>query len=273
MIFPSSLFRSCRSLKRATLSNSILSIFKKERPWANQSHRSLQKSDHKRIALLDLYKRTMLVIHTDSSDSLVFFTCFWKFLPLFMSKEQIATVTLRSFLKIDGVNLFLAIIFKKERSLANWSHRSSKKSDREQTDLMSEGIYSLFSRSNRSFALSTTKNNRFARKTVDRFPNPALTCGPPFRMKNSAYYGTKPTHFWPSFDLVLIETFNIEEKIKYCTVALLVTLQHVELRSQGSRDRIQTIQWYEYMTYKRLGRRTDSPKALDTRTIKKYFFS
>ena len=72
-IFWSSLFRSRLSLKksdfewfalvalkkRSTVSQSLLSLFTKERPRAKSFCRALQKSDHERIAPVALYKRVI----------------------------------------------------------------------------------------------------------------------------------------------------------------------------------------------------------------------
>ena len=63
---------SSRSLKLRDLSNSLLSLFKIEWPWANCSYRFLQKRDHERFAQVNLYKRETM------SDSL----------RLLMTKEQ-----------------------------------------------------------------------------------------------------------------------------------------------------------------------------------------
>ena len=49
--------RSFALVALATVSNSLLSLFKHERPWANRSCHSLKKSNHEQIALVALYKR------------------------------------------------------------------------------------------------------------------------------------------------------------------------------------------------------------------------
>ena len=77
-------------------------------------------------------------------------------------QDQFAAVALY---KRAAVSVSILLIFKKERPWANWSRRSLKKS---------KSSDSLFSRSNRSFALSITKNEQFARKTDDPIPKPAI---------------------------------------------------------------------------------------------------
>ena len=149
---------------------SLLLIFKKVWMWRNRSHRSFKKSDHERSTLNFFKKEQCQWFNHDSRES-----CLWQFFLLLMPKEWIAPVILHSFLKTNGINS-LSLLFTKEQQWVNRSHQSLKKSDgrdsipsfftkRDRRD-------SLFSQSNRSSALSVTKNELFAQKTEDLIPNP-----------------------------------------------------------------------------------------------------
>ena len=115
-----SLFRSfvvasllLSTLKRATVSNSLSSLFKKERLWINRAQCSLKKSDIELNAHVAPYKERprancsqfLLKRATSVIPPNVFFGCFfYSFFPLFMSKECIVTVALLSFFKrVTGV--------------------------------------------------------------------------------------------------------------------------------------------------------------------------
>ena len=56
-LFHSSLFCSKSLIQRATVSDSLTSIFTKEQPWAIRSHPSLQKRECEQFAHIPLYKR------------------------------------------------------------------------------------------------------------------------------------------------------------------------------------------------------------------------
>ena len=151
------------------MSDSILSIFNKVQTWANRSRHSLKKSDRERIVLVDLLKiatvSESLSIYfrkSDISDSLmirenhsqknVFLVCFWLFSPFLCQKSE-----------------SLMSIFTKEQPWADRSRRCFKKSDG------SDSIRWIFKkdrRENSHFSRKITKNERFARKTDDRIPNP-----------------------------------------------------------------------------------------------------
>ena len=148
--------------KRATVSDSLLSLFKKEPLWANQYCRTLKKSNCEQIAFVAVYNRAtlskLLSIHlkkSDISDSLViqanrfqktsdsleknvFFICFRQFTVflLFYAKRanpSCRSSLSRSFLKIDGINLLL-LLFTKEQSCANRFCCSLQKSYLERID-------------------------------------------------------------------------------------------------------------------------------------------
>ena len=116
-------------LKRATVSDSLLSLFKKEPLWANQSRLTLKKSNCEQIAFVAVYNRATLskllsiyLKKSDISDSRaiqanrfqktsdlleknVFFVCFRQFSSFFMPKERIPPVALHSvalFLRSTG---------------------------------------------------------------------------------------------------------------------------------------------------------------------------
>ena len=146
--FALSLFRSRWSWKKcdcegfalvAPVSKSILSLFKKEQLWANHSHCSLQKSNLEGSAL-DFFKKERHQWFTlDSSVTIsknawkkriyhMFLTVFPPFYAFF------APVSLRSFFKINRINL-LSSLFTKEQPWANRSRWSLKKSNGEQIDL------------------------------------------------------------------------------------------------------------------------------------------
>ena len=144
------------------MSDSLLSLFKKEPLWANQSRLTLKKSNCEQIAFVAVYNRAtlskLLSIHlkkSDISDSLViqanrfqktsdsleknvFFICFRQFTVflLFYAKRanpSCRSSLSRSFLKIDGINLLL-LLFTKEQSCANRFCCSLQKSYLERID-------------------------------------------------------------------------------------------------------------------------------------------
>ena len=117
------------------MSNLILSILKKERPWANRSRQSLQNRDREQIALVDPYKRatvseSIVSIFTkercqwlacDSSESLsknAWFACFPyifdSFPHLLCQKSKLLPSLFALFLNINGINS-LSSIFNKEQ--------------------------------------------------------------------------------------------------------------------------------------------------------------
>ena len=136
------------------MSDTLLSLFKKERPWADQFRRSLIKSDREGIALVALYKRVTVseslsisLKKSGVSDSLViranhsqkrairlkknyFSNVFDSFPPLYAKRANLSHCSLlsRSFLKRDGID-FLSSLFTKETPWANWSRRSLKQRD------------------------------------------------------------------------------------------------------------------------------------------------
>ena len=65
------------------LSNSSLSLFKKERLWANRSQRSLKKSSMRDL-LANRFKNW--AFHTQK---FLFFICFWQLSPYFMPKSKL----------------------------------------------------------------------------------------------------------------------------------------------------------------------------------------
>ena len=99
----------------------LSSIFKKERPWANNCHGSLQKDDCEWIAV-DFIKKERFARKN------ILFVCFWKFFTVFppFYVKRVNRFSLScSFLKIDGINLL---------SWANHSLCSLQKSDCERID-------------------------------------------------------------------------------------------------------------------------------------------
>ena len=109
------------------MSESILSLFKKERPWANRSCRSLQK----RIPL-DFFKKSgvsdLLVIRANCSQKSESLPSFFPQLLFF--KDRRDWFTLFSLQKSATVSKPLPLLFTKERSWTNRSRWSVKKSDR-----------------------------------------------------------------------------------------------------------------------------------------------
>ena len=137
------------------MSNSLLSLFKKEQPWANRSRLSFKKSDHEGIALVTLYKREtlsksrmislkksnisdLLMIRANCSKKIsnllkktyycMFLTNLDSFSPFVCPRANRLSCYLlsRSFLKSKGSDSFSSL-FKKEQQWANWSLRSLKK--------------------------------------------------------------------------------------------------------------------------------------------------
>ena len=122
--------------------NSICSIFIKEHPWLNRSRRSLHKSD--------------------VSDLLVIWVNCSKKTSAFYDKRVNRSHCSSLFLK-DQWDWIACVDLKKRATLCESIPSIFKKGNRSD---------SLFSQSNQSFALSIPKNERFARKTDDRIPNP-----------------------------------------------------------------------------------------------------
>ena len=99
------ILKSCREWfaldavsKRTTMRESLLLLFTKEQPRANQSHLSLQKSNHEGIAIVALKKEWREWFTPNLSESLsknelfaqkncIFCKCFTTF-PLFMPKRE-----------------------------------------------------------------------------------------------------------------------------------------------------------------------------------------
>ena len=122
-------FAQNRSYLRATVSDSLMSIFKKEQPWGNRSRRSLIWATMSKSVLLLLYKRatmsksiSSLLKKSNMSDSLMvqenrsqkqrisfhlFLTVFHCFSPFLCPQVNCSHRTLlsRSFLKSDWVEL------------------------------------------------------------------------------------------------------------------------------------------------------------------------
>ena len=120
------------------MSDSLLSLFKKERLWTNRSCRSLQKSDNEQIPLIFLY-----------------------------AQEQITPVALHSValfkLKSDSSESLL-LLLKKEPPWVNRSCRSLKRATR---------VMCSFSWANHSFALSlfsSQKTSDSLKKPLSEFP-------------------------------------------------------------------------------------------------------
>ena len=121
------IFRSLKKIYRDQIT--LVDLWKRYKR-ANRSCRSLKKS--KRANRFCRYLKNKTIFTWDSRKSLsknICLVCFWQFSPLFMPKEQIAPVDLRSFLKIDGIDL-LSLIFEKDRPWANPSRGYLKKNGR-----------------------------------------------------------------------------------------------------------------------------------------------
>ena len=144
------------------MSEVILSLFKKEWMWRNRSHRSFKKSDHERSTLNFFKKEQCQWFNHDSRES-----CFWKFFLLLMPKEWIAPVILHSFLKTNGINS-LSLLFTKEQQCMSESIPSIFKKEwweRFYPIVLWKdwrNLFTFFPQSNRSSALSVTKNELFA---------------------------------------------------------------------------------------------------------------
>ena len=130
---------------------SLLSIFTKERSWANQ-----------KPALSFITKEQLQWLACDSSDShtknewFARFSCFWQFFPLFMPIEWITSVALRSH--------FSSLFFKDQRDRfanANFLKRAtvskSNPSIFKQEPLRSESVFRSFDHKKRAIRL---KNQR-----------------------------------------------------------------------------------------------------------------
>ena len=164
------------------MSNSLSSLFKKERPWATCSCHSLKKSNREWIALASLYKRATV------SKSLTYFfkkeQCQWftrdsskllsknepfdrkkpNFLYVFdsfppfyakIANGSHCSLLINSFLNSYGSNL-LSSFFTKERLWANRSSCSLQMSNRERIaqvahDKRATGAIHSFSQTNHSF--------------------------------------------------------------------------------------------------------------------------
>ena len=122
---------------------SISSIFTKEHPWLNRSRQSLHKSD--------------------VSDLLVIWVNRSKKTSAFYDKRVNRSHCSSLFLKEDQRDWIARVDLKKRATLSESIPSIFKKGNRSD---------SLFSQLNQSFALSIPKNERFARKTDDRIPNP-----------------------------------------------------------------------------------------------------
>ena len=133
------------------MSDLLLSLFKKEQPWANRSCCSLQKSNREQIALVALLKRATWVIRSWSALSLSKNKQFsgnnWYFLPLIWQFFPAFPLVIRK-------RKLLPSLYTKEQPWAIHSCCSLKKSDR---------AIHYFSRANPYLALSLTKNERLTR--------------------------------------------------------------------------------------------------------------
>ena len=136
---------------------SILSFLKKDWPW---SYRSRRFFDHK--------KR---LIRTKKN---LFWVCFWPVPPLFMPKDRIALVDLRSFLNSTGLihsrwSLKKIDLWESEINWYIFQNITRAFSPYHIGALLYKVTDSIFLRSNRSYA---HKNEWFDWKTDDRIPNP-----------------------------------------------------------------------------------------------------
>ena len=150
--------------KRASVRESLSSLFKKVGPWANRSCGSLQKRDRERIALIALYNRASGVIRSwfkqialkierfsrkNSYFSYVFDSFSLPF-PFYMPKSEL-----------------LRLLSKKERPWANHSHPSYKKCDCERIPFeaiykratVSESHSSLFKKEQHDLSKSLSKTS------------------------------------------------------------------------------------------------------------------
>ena len=132
---------------------SLLSIFTKERSWANQ-----------KPALSFITKEQLQWLACDSSDShsksewFARFSCFWQFFPLFMPIEWITSVALRSH--------FSSLFFKDQRDRftnANFLKRAtvskSNPSIFKQEPLRSESVFRSFDHKKRAIHLKNWCSN------------------------------------------------------------------------------------------------------------------
>ena len=154
------------------MSGSISSLFKKERPWGNRSCRSLQKSNREQIALDFFKKERRQWFACDSSESLsktsdslekkLFFECFWQFSPFVCQKSESFPLLFAQplFFKEGRDRFALVALYKRDTmsKLIPWIFKTERL---ERFALFHERI-----------ALLITKNERFARTTGDRIPNP-----------------------------------------------------------------------------------------------------
>ena len=150
------------------MSDLLSSLFIKDRPWANLSLCSLQKSDCRSL------KKKCEWFARNSSESLLktsnllekihIFRLLFTAFPLFMPKSE------------SLPSLFAPSLFFKEQPWANRSCRSLQKGNRERFAPVTfykraTGAISSFSTANRSFA---HKKKKFAWKPNSEFPTPTL---------------------------------------------------------------------------------------------------
>ena len=154
------------------MSGSISSLFKKERLWGNRSCRSLQKSNRERIALDFFKKERRQWFACDSSESLsktsdslekkLFFECFWQFSPFVCQKsESFPLLFAQPLFFNEGRDRFALVALYKRDTMSKLIPSIFKTERLERFALFHERI-----------ALLITKNERFARTTGDRIPNP-----------------------------------------------------------------------------------------------------
>ena len=103
--------RHCREFDLSIFDLLIFSIFKKDCPWSNRSRWSLKKINSEWIDLVDLW-----ITKNDwfDQEKKRMFVCFWQFSPFLCQKIKTlpSIFDLRSFLKIDGIDLFSSIFEK-----------------------------------------------------------------------------------------------------------------------------------------------------------------
>ena len=138
------------------MSKSLLSLFTKERPWANHSPCSLEKIN---VINLLVIRANCFQKRAICSKKFIFFVCFHCFSP-FYAKEWIAPIAIFS----RAAGLILSY-----RSLQKiyHEHYTPVSLYKRATDAISS-----FPRANCSFSLLLTKNKRFPRKTKEWIPNP-----------------------------------------------------------------------------------------------------
>ena len=174
------------------MSDLLTSLFTKEQPWANLSRHSLQKSSVSE-SLLSLFKKEQCEwFDSDSSKSLaknkwfarkfVFFICFDNFSPFLCPRANLSSLFAHLLFLKSCLNDLLPSLSQRlwaTCSDCSWHKSNSERFAQVPHDIrvtVSDSLRSLMTKERpEQFPLSLTKNKQIAGKTDEQISNPDIS--------------------------------------------------------------------------------------------------